>query len=60
MLINLVLTVILTFSLVSTNNKTNKLISKVAEIIDLDVAGADTGDKGTSSVQALMISLMLM
>jgi hypothetical protein len=46
-LINLVLTVILTFSLVSTNNKTNKLISKVAEIIDLDVAGADTGDKGT-------------
>ena len=46
-LINLVLTVILTFSLVSTNNKTNKLISKVAEIIDLDVAGADTGDKGS-------------
>lgn len=37
--INLVLTVILTFSLVSTNNKTNRLISKVAEIIDLDVGG---------------------
>ena len=52
-LINLVLTVILTFSLVSTNNKTNKLISKVAEIIDLDVAGADTGDKGTSSSSGL-------
>ena len=50
-LINLVLTVILTFSLVSTNNKTNKLISKVAEIID--VAGADTGDKGTSSSSGL-------
>ena len=33
-LINLALTVILTFSLVSTNNKTNKLIGKVAEIIE--------------------------
>ena len=39
-LVNLVLTVILTFSLVSTNNKTNKLVTKVSEIIDLDVAGA--------------------
>lgn len=48
-LINLALTVILTFSLVSTNNKTNKLIGKVAEIIDLDVAGVDTSDKGTSA-----------
>ena len=35
-LVNLVLTVILTFSLVSTNNKTNKLVTKVSEIIDLD------------------------
>lgn len=38
-IINLALTVVLTFSLVTTNNKTNNLISKVAEIIDLDVAG---------------------
>ena len=38
-LVNLVLTVILTFSLVSTNKKTNSLINKVAQIIDLDVAG---------------------
>ncbi len=38
-LINLVLTVVLTFSLVSTNNKTNGLITKVAEIIELDVGG---------------------
>ncbi len=38
-LINLVLTVVLTFSLVSTNNKTNSLITKVAEIIELDVGG---------------------
>ena len=49
-LINLALTVILTFSLVSTNNKTNKLIGKVAEIIDLDVAGIDNSDKSTSYV----------
>ena len=35
-LINLVLTVLLTFSLVSTNNRTNNLIKKVGEIIDLD------------------------
>ena len=48
-LINLALTVILTFSLVSTNNKTNKLIGKVAEIIDLDVAGIDSGDKSAST-----------
>ena len=48
-LINLALTVILTFSLVSTNNKTNKLIGKVAEIIDLDVAGIDNSDKSSSS-----------
>ena len=34
-LINLILTVLLTFSLVSTNNKTNNLITKVAQIIDL-------------------------
>ena len=32
-LVNLVLTVILTFSLVSTNNKTNKLVTKVSEIL---------------------------
>lgn len=38
-LINLVLTVILTFSIVSTTKKTDNLITKVAEIIDLDVGG---------------------
>ena len=32
-LVNLVLTVILTFSLVSTNNKTNKLVTKVSEMV---------------------------
>ena len=49
-LVNLVLTVILTFSLVSTNNKTNKLVTKVSEIIDLDVAGGVSNNKsaGTS------------
>lgn len=49
-LINLVLTVILTFSLVSTNNKTNNLITKVAQIIDLDVGGiSDDGTSGNNS-----------
>lgn len=48
-LINLVLTVVLTFSLVSTNNKTNNLISKVAKIIDLDVGGISSGS-GTGNV----------
>ena len=43
-LVNLVLTVILTFSLVSTNKKTNSLINKVAQIIDLDVAGVEKQD----------------
>lgn len=32
-LVNLVLTVILTFSLVSTNNKTNKLVTKVSRLL---------------------------
>lgn len=52
-LINLVLTVLLTFSLVSTNKKTNSLITKVAEIIDLDVGGGTTGSssKGSGSIE---------
>ncbi|MDD3240150.1 MAG: hypothetical protein PHW47_08735 [Lachnospira sp.] len=51
-LINLVLTVTLTFSLVSTNNKTNSLIGKVSKIIDLDVGGitVDSGTTGTASI----------
>jgi flagellar FliL protein len=48
-LINLVLTVVLTFSLVSTNKKTNNLITKVAEIIDLDVGGITTSSGTTST-----------
>ena len=50
-LVNLVLTVILTFSLVSTNKKTNSLINKVAQIIDLDVAGGvSNNNSSTGSV----------
>ena len=49
-LINLILTVILTFSLVSTNNRTNNLIKKVGQKIDLDSAGmaANGSQTGTS------------
>ena len=47
-LINLVVTSFLTFSLVSTNNKTNTLISKVASIIDLEVAGGLTSEEATT------------
>ena len=43
-LVNLVLTVILTFSLVSTNKKTNK----VAQIIDLDVAGGVSNNNSST------------
>lgn len=51
-LINLILTVLLTFSLVSTNTKTNNLITKVSQIIDLDVGGisSEDGEKGTTNV----------
>ena len=50
-LINLVLTVVLTFSLVSTNTKTNNLISKVAQIIDLDAGGVlSSNTQGSNSV----------
>lgn len=48
-LINLILTVLLTFSLVSTNNKTNNLISKVAQIIDLDIGEVTVPDSSTST-----------
>lgn len=47
-LINLVLTVILTFSIVSTTKKTDNLITKVAEIIDLDVGGISSNNSGSS------------
>ena len=46
-LINLVLTVLLTFSLVSTSKKTDDFISKVAGIIDLDI-----GANSTSATQS--------
>lgn len=58
-LINLVLTVILTFSIVSTTNKTNNLITKVAEIIDLDVGGGlaatnqETASLGVSDLETV-------
>ena len=48
-LVNLVLTVILTFSLVSTNKKTNSLINKVAQIIDLDAGGVSNNNSSTGS-----------
>ena len=58
-LVNLVLTVILTFSLVSTNKKTNSLINKVAQIIDLDVAGVDNSSKSTSVEFLIIIHLQV-
>lgn len=39
-LVNVVLTIVLTFSLASTSKKTNELITKIAELIDLDIAGS--------------------
>lgn len=48
-LINLVLTVLLTFSLVSTSKKTDDFISKIAAIIDLDVGGTSTSSADSSS-----------
>lgn len=49
-LINLVLTVILTFSIVSTTSKTNNLITKIAEIIDLDVGGGVTAPEEETTI----------
>ena len=44
-LVNLVLTVILTFSLVSTYKNTNSLINKLTQIIDIDVTGGINNNK---------------
>ena len=53
-LINLVLTVLLTFSLVSTSKKTDDFISKVAGIIDLDIGASSTAaTQGTSTTIGL-------
>ena len=49
-IINLILTVLLTFSLVSTSKKTDSFISKVAGIIDLDVAGVTNTDTNSGAV----------
>ena len=47
--VNLAISIInLALTVVTTNNKTNNLISKVAEIIDLDVAG-DTSSTASGS-----------
>ena len=55
-LINLVLTVLFTFSLFSTNNRTNNLIKKVGEIIDVDAAGnAANGSQTGSAVNIVDI-----
>lgn len=48
-LVNLVLTVVLTFSLVSTSGKTNALITKIAALIDLDIASSSGSDDNTDS-----------
>ena len=53
-LVNLILTVLLTFSLVSTNKKTNSLITKVAQIIDLDAGGGltnNTSGSGSTGIE---------
>ncbi|MGN0480961.1 MAG: hypothetical protein ACI4EV_05260 [Lachnospiraceae bacterium] len=39
-LVNVVLTILLTFSLVSTSKKTDALITKIAGLIDLDIEGS--------------------
>lgn len=43
-LINLVLTLVLTFSIVPTMSNSNKLITKIASIVDLEVADNSTTD----------------
>lgn len=54
-LIDLVLSAFLTFTLVQTNTKTNSLITHIAEIIDLDVAGGTT-DSSSSSTSSTDLS----
>lgn len=51
-LINVVLTILLTFSLVTTSRKTDSLITKVAALIDLDIA-SEAGSGNNSTVPAI-------
>lgn len=61
-LINLILTVLLTFSIVSTTKKTDNLITKIAEIIDLDVggglanAGSNNEEPGVSDLETIDVA----
>lgn len=53
-LINLILTAILMFTVLPQTNKTNKLIDKICEIVDLDVGeGSGNGSEDTVTVADL-------
>ena len=56
-LINLILSGLLTFSLVSTSKKTDNLITKIAQIIDLDVAGTTDSTATGSTTSGGVVSL---
>lgn len=58
-LVNVVLTILLTFSLVSTSKKTDALITKIAGLIDLDIEGSSGtgGDTpGISDIEVVDVS----
>lgn len=54
--LNLVLTIVLVFSIVPAMNKTNKLIDKVAEVINLELEKEDTMDYAVEDLEPLAIT----
>ncbi len=54
-LVNLVLTIILTISIVPQTKKANELITKVCTAIDLDIAAGDVGGSNTVAIENVSV-----
>lgn len=54
--INLVLTIVMVFSIVPAMNKTNKLVDKVASVIDLEIDKEEEADYSVENLEAYPIT----
>ncbi len=55
-IMNLVLTIVMVFSIVPAMNKTNKLVDKVAEVIDLETEKEEAADYSVENLEAYKIA----
>ncbi len=55
-LVNLILTIVMVFSIVPAMNKTNKLIDKVVSVIDLEIEKEEAAEYSVESLEAYKIA----